>query len=376
MPTSVTVTMFFLGNFADMDTDETNTNNENPNVVLGLYDDLEFIELTQIDDDDDGVISDDEFITNDTLSYDPGTGTVTSPLDNTSLYNADVLLGDGSTLSVPVLVLQAANGDVFLSEFPPSPLDGLAIQSITLLSPDTTDATGINQGFSDLENVTVVCFGPDTMIATQNGSVRAQDIQIGDLVQTLDHGLQPVLWVHSNVCSLDAKGANDKPVLISAGALGNERPAHDMIVSPQHRILVGGQGQLDTQFTREVFAPAKSLTSLPGIRHMRGKSQITWVHFAFERHEIVCANGCFAEALLLGPVVLKALPVEQQRAVRGIFTPQSVGAPALNGPPARPCLTVSSVRRALREDRSHHAPAHAVLAHQSVHPPHQRSLVA
>nr|WP_245820587.1 Hint domain-containing protein [Flavimaricola marinus] len=37
------------------------------------------------------------------------------------------------------------------------------------------------------------------------------------------------------------------------------------MVSPQHRILVGGNRELQDSFESEAFAPAKSLTSLPGI---------------------------------------------------------------------------------------------------------------
>lgn len=70
------------------------------------------------------------------------------------------------------------------------------------------------------------------------------------------------------------------PVLIAAGALGGNRPAQDLIVSPQRRVIVGGRGQLQGRFEAEAFAPAKSLTQLKGIRHLRDKTKITWIHFA------------------------------------------------------------------------------------------------
>ena len=111
MSTTSTVQMFYAGNFADMDTFEGNQTNEQPDYVLGTHDDLVVTSVSEVDVDEDGVIYDDEYGTGHYLRYDLGTGTATTALDTTSLYNADILLGDGSTMSVPVLVIQAANGE-------------------------------------------------------------------------------------------------------------------------------------------------------------------------------------------------------------------------------------------------------------------------
>ncbi|MDO7729228.1 MAG: hypothetical protein MUQ13_08075 [Loktanella sp.] len=111
MSTTSTVQMFYAGNFADMDTFEGNQTNEQPDYVLGTHDDLVVTSVSEVDVDEDGVIYDDEYGTGDYLRYDLGTGTATTALDSTSLYNADILLGDGSIMSVPVLVIQAANGE-------------------------------------------------------------------------------------------------------------------------------------------------------------------------------------------------------------------------------------------------------------------------
>ena len=69
----------------------------------------------------------------------------------------------------------------------------------------------------------------------------------------------------------------------------------------------------------EAFASAKSLTGLSGIRHMKGKSQITWVHFACDQHEVVRANGCWTESLLLGPMVVNGLSPTERQALANIF---------------------------------------------------------
>jgi hypothetical protein len=150
---------------------------------------------------------------------------------------------------------------------------------------------------------------------------------------------------------LDEATEGAKPVLISAGALGPDRPRDDLVVSPQHRILVGGRQQLKREFTQEALIPAKSLTMLPGIRQMRGRKSITWVHFACRRHEIVTANGCLSETLLLGPMVTQALTPLEFHVLRHTFPgPFAEGAP-WNGPAARTCLSVKEARAALRLSR-------------------------
>jgi len=211
-----------------------------------------------------------------------------------------------------------------------------------------TGASADNASFT-AENTNVVCYSCGTWIDTPDGPRAVETLHPSDLVNTVDHGPQPICWVRSSDHPLEGLAVEDKPVLISAGALGLGRPAQDLIVSPQHRIFVGGGGQLLGPFKTEAFAPAKSLTSLQGIRHMKGKSKITWIHFACDRHELVTANGCLSESLLLGPMVLNGLTTRERRALIDFFGPASSPDLALNGAPARVPLKVGEVRRLLTE---------------------------
>jgi hypothetical protein len=201
---------------------------------------------------------------------------------------------------------------------------------------------------------TIPCFAPGTMIDTPNGPRTVEILQPGDMVLTRDNGPQAIRWTRSGDHPLENAETDAKPVQIKAGALGQNLPAQDLIISPQHRILVGGAGQLESVFASEAFAPAKSLTSLPGIRHMRGKTQITWVHFACERHEVVCANGCWTESPLLGPMVMQSLSGNQRRALYGRFFLARMGSvknTSLNGPPARRCLKVCEAHEIISRNR-------------------------
>ncbi|MEL6620147.1 MAG: Hint domain-containing protein [Pseudomonadota bacterium] len=194
----------------------------------------------------------------------------------------------------------------------------------------------------------VPCFAPGTVIDTPDGPRPVETLKVGDLVTTRDRGPQSIRWTHSAEYSLDRIHRTGRPVSIAAGALAANVPVRDMIVSPQHRIVVGCPGQLPKTFPEESLAPAKALSLLPGIRHMMSRKSITWVHFAFERHEIVCADGCWTESLLLGPMVLNGLSKDSRDQVINLFAATADtngGHTALNGPVARPCLTVRDVHQ-------------------------------
>ncbi|MDR9428374.1 MAG: Hint domain-containing protein, partial [Salibaculum sp.] len=214
-------------------------------------------------------------------------------------------------------------------------------------SGDTTDDEG--DGLFTVDSA--ICFARGTRIKTDRGAVPVEDLAVGDLVEILDNGLQPIRWVRSDRQPLEEAAVDAKPVQIKAGALGPGLPSEDLIVSAQHRILVGGAGQFDAVFDSEALAPAKSLTGAPGIRHMKGKQDITWVHFACDRHEVVIANGCQSESLLLGPMALTTLAAAERRAVTDLFGPAPVPGAALNGPPARDCLKVGVARRRIAAHR-------------------------
>lgn len=213
-------------------------------------------------------------------------------------------------------------------------------------APDSDTPQGNTAAYSSFSDVPQ-CYAPGTLIETPHGPKAVERIEPGDYVLTHDRGAQPVRWTCSGDHPLEDAETDAKPVLISAGALGLNLPAVDLVVSPQHRILVGGSGQLPQVFESEVFVPAKSLTGVPGIRHMNGKARITWIHFACDRHEVVTANGCLAETLLLGPMVLKNMPTAGRRVLTKLFGPVPSPHHSLNGAPARKCWTVGTAKRRL-----------------------------
>lgn len=195
---------------------------------------------------------------------------------------------------------------------------------------------------------TIPCFAEGTLIETPDGPRPVETLAPGDEVVTVDHGPARIIWRSRSPVALDTGDGEPAPVLIAAGALGPGRPERDLVVSPQHRVLVGGGGQLESIFDREALVPAKALCEIRGIRRMRGRKAIVWCHFALERHGIVSSNGGLTECLLLGPMIVGRLSRLQRAAILGAAGGEGAEAEALNGPPARPLMRVQEARQRVR----------------------------
>lgn len=201
------------------------------------------------------------------------------------------------------------------------------------------------QNFEEIE-FSAVCFAPGTVIKTPFGDKKVETLKQGDLVATADHGFQEIRWMHADEQAID--GEDSYPILIQSCALGANLPDKDLIVSSQHRILVGEAGQLDHIFKEPALVPAKGLTRIPGIRKMRGKKRIKWWHFALDRHEVIEANGARAESLLIGKMVLNSLSAPERIQLHDMFGLMDGDAVALNGPPARELLGAGKARRRIK----------------------------
>jgi hypothetical protein len=248
---------------------------------------------------------------------------------------------NGDTLNLGGLITEAEYNAQLADILANSPADNAGGFSGTFT---LTDGTVVN--FSEIENFEI-CYATGTLIDTPDGPRTVESLSAGDLVMTVDGGPQEILWASHRERALDDRADDEKPVLIKAGALGAGLPAQDLIVSPQHRILVGEAGQLTDYFDTPALVAAKALVSLHGIRHMRGKKQVRWHHFACRSHEVVKANGCLTESLLLGAMVLRSMTEAELAELTGIFGTQLSETVALNGKAARRLMPTGETRRLL-----------------------------
>lgn len=162
----------------------------------------------------------------------------------------------------------------------------------------------------------VICFANGTIIETELGPRPVESILPGDLVRTVDNGRQPVKWVGRRELDTLAllQNPNLLPVRVSKGALGNDQPWTDLVVSPQHRIFLEDWRAELLFGDTEVLVPAKALVGLPGIEVCRNWTGC-YYHLLFERHELVWSNGLITESLHPGEVALSALSDKDQEVV-------------------------------------------------------------
>ena len=184
--------------------------------------------------------------------------------------------------------------------------------------------------------VFVPCFAAGTLIATSKGEIAVEDLEVGDLIETMDHGLEPLRAIMRR--DLDFEAGIDpkhKPIEFKPGSLGQDLPRQRLIVSPQHRMLVTAPDG------RQVLAPAKALTGAAKVRVMAGRKTVTYIQLVFGRHEIVRANGAWTESFYPGAYAVASCDVRTQHELFEIF-PELREARALE--PARPLLKVQEAR--------------------------------
>ncbi len=184
------------------------------------------------------------------------------------------------------------------------------------------DADGNVTGTMTFENIEeiVPCFTPGTLIATPRGERLVEELKEGDRIITRDNGIQEIRWVgHKEISGKALVNAPHlRPVLIKAGSLGNGLPERDLLLSPNHRVLVANERAQLYFEENEVLAAAKHLVGTPGIFDLDTMST-TYIHFMFDRHEVVLSNGAWTESFQPGDYSLKGIGNAQRMEILELF---------------------------------------------------------
>lgn len=252
--------------------------------------------------------------------------------------------GDPTTITKSGILLQADNGDTFIRPSADSVNDWndfSVIYSITVKNADTIpDGTtmakvGFNPEIKDVETPPP-CFTPGTLIETDRGEVAVEDLRCGDRVWTRDRGFQAITWIGGR--KLDATllelRPNLRPIRIAPSALSNGIPARELIVSPQHRILVRSAIAERMFGCDEVLIAAKHLVELPGIDVAADMAEVEYIHFLLGQHAVLRSNGAQTESLFPGPEAMKGIPSDARAEILILF-PELAETPPRQPEPAR-----------------------------------------
>lgn len=186
----------------------------------------------------------------------------------------------------------------------------------------------------------VICFTPGTRIRTEDGDVAIEELGMGDRVLTRDSGPQEVLWSgHRRMSGARLFAMPDqRPIRMRAGALGLDRPDDDLIVSPEHRVLVTGPAARDLWGEPEVLVRAADLVGDSRITVDHSLRETFYIHLMLDRHEVVWANGLEVESFHPGYMGLDHLTNVQRTAMLDL-RPELAEDPHAYGAPARRMLS-------------------------------------
>ncbi|WP_417258747.1 cadherin-like domain-containing protein [Celeribacter sp.] len=188
---------------------------------------------------------------------------------------------------------------------------------VQLYNADDNAYANIN--YTNIEKV-IPCFTPGTMIATPEGERAVESLKVGDKVITRDNGMQTIRWVGAKKMTVEemTKRTELKPILIRKGALGQGLPERDMIVSPNHRMLVTSEKAALLFEDYEVLVAAKHLVGREGVEELDA-CDVTYIHIMFDRHEVVLSDGTWSESFQPGDYTLAGIGKESREEIFALF---------------------------------------------------------
>ncbi|MGY4508970.1 Hint domain-containing protein [Bradyrhizobium sp. USDA 3650] len=159
---------------------------------------------------------------------------------------------------------------------------------------DTAYSGNLNGQHGRLTNVDTTaevtfCFYSGTLIRTPHGDVAVEALKRGDLVLTHDGRTVPVDWVGiQTVSTVFADKMRSLPIRVRAGALADNVPSRDLLVSPDHALLVDG-----------TLIQAGALVNGASIaRETAVPSTFVYYHVEVEDHSLIIAENTPAETFI------------------------------------------------------------------------------
>ena len=177
---------------------------------------------------------------------------------------------------------------------------GQAGANMSLQSPD-----GVSYFEGSPTEGVAPCFVEGTKIATINGPIAVEDLEIGDMVRTMDAGFQPIRWIGSKTLRASdlKRSPHLKPITIAKNAFGKRGPARQLTLSPQHRVMLSNWQTTLTTGESEVLVAVKHLIN---DRTIQGVSpdNVTYFHLMFDQHQVIFAEGLAVESFHPGDYIL------------------------------------------------------------------------
>lgn len=182
----------------------------------------------------------------------------------------------------------------------------------------------------------MVCFTHGCNILTAFGDIPIERLQVGDLIHTVDNGLQPLRWIGSRDITRTKMqvAPQAQPVRIKKDTFGPYMPAQDIWVSQQHHMLLETDDAKRLIDCESVLAPAKALVNWDTILLDTAAPEVQYIHIMFDEHQVVFVDGIPSESFYPSPSSLMSLSEEDRHAIFELM-PNLEAHPMSYGPMAR-----------------------------------------
>lgn len=189
-----------------------------------------------------------------------------------------------------------------------------------------------------------ICFGEGTEVDTPLGRRPMQDLRPGDAVLTEDGRTVCLAWVEKSTYPRKRAAQDDRlrPVHLRAGAFGPGLPESDLVLSPQHRVVVEGPACELLFGLERAFVIARHLPE-PFATRPEPEADVTYYHLFLENHEVLVTNGLPSESLQPARRMIEAMSDEARESLMAVL--EVLGTDAmLTRPDALPTLNHRETR--------------------------------
>jgi hypothetical protein len=164
---------------------------------------------------------------------------------------------------------------------------GKTVEAIINLGPssvayDVTSSGGVT-------TITAICFMAGTRIRTPDGETQVEKLRRGDLVLTQEGQARPIAWLgRQTVSTVFADPLRVWPIRIKAGAITDNVPSRDLVLSPGHAIRID-----------DILVLAGALVNGTSIVRERSvPERFTYYHIELDQHALIMAENTPAETFV------------------------------------------------------------------------------
>ena len=146
----------------------------------------------------------------------------------------------------------------------------------------------LSTGQSEIDQ-TPACYCPGTLILTDRGERPVEALSIGDWLVTAVGERRAIKWIGRRSYLRRFLAANPRlnPIRLQAGCLGDGLPRRDLLVSPEHAMLLDG-----------LLMPARCLVNGRTVRPERPVDRLDYIHVELDSHDVIMAEGAPSETFV------------------------------------------------------------------------------